>query len=448
MKRIYEDAAYRREVGSYWETTVAPPRFERLSGDTIADVAVIGAGYVGMNAALELAETHGLSVALVDACQPGWGASGRNGGFACMGGSKLDWTTIRKRFGDEATRRFFAFQSDSIETVRENLSRYVIDAEVHSNGEVQLAHRERDMETLRHEAGFMESFFGVKPRLIEKRKLADEGLSSGEFHGASEFAAGFALNPLKYVSGLARAVKANAGISGFGESAVRRIRSEGGKWRLECTTGSIVARKVLIATNGYSSEDVPDWLAGRLLPVLTQIIVTRPLTRQELDEQGWTSFQMCYDTRHLLHYFRLMPDINGEGPRMLFGMRGGLSAKTAPQMRMHMALRRDFERFFPAWRHVETPHYWSGLACLSSSLSPYAGPVPGMDNVYAALAWHGNGVALGSHTGRRIAAMVAGDQGAPSLPAPMRQIPRRFPFPPFRRIGLAGAYRWLALVDR
>ena len=112
------------------------------------------------------------------------------------------------------------------------------------------------------------------------------------------------------------------------------------------------------------------------MPVLTNIIATRPLTPQELADQGWTSHQMCYDTRHSLHYFRLMPGINGEGPRMLFGMRGGTSATRHSNDVRHRKIRADFERIFPAWRTVETPWFWSGLVCLTQKPDQLYRPYP------------------------------------------------------------------------
>jgi NADPH-dependent 2,4-dienoyl-CoA reductase/sulfur reductase-like enzyme len=92
MPRPYDASAYDASVWppSHWAATAAPlPPFPPLSGDTRADIAIVGAGYAGLNAALELVERHGADVVALEAGQPGWGASGRNGGFACRGGAKL-----------------------------------------------------------------------------------------------------------------------------------------------------------------------------------------------------------------------------------------------------------------------------------------------------------------------------------------------------------------------
>ena len=141
------------------------------------------------------------------------------------------------------------------------------------------------------------------------------------------------------------------------------------------------------------------------------MIVTRPLTDDELAAQGWTTHQMCYDDRFFLHYFRLMPD-----RRMLFGMRGGLFSSARFDARMHRTIRRHFEAMFPAWRHVETPHGWNGLLSLAPDLTPFAGPIPDMPGAFAALSYHGNGVAMASHAGAILADLARGCRPDPLYP--------------------------------
>lgn len=443
MRRIYESNAYRTEVGSFWETTQSPPFWAGLDSDIVAKTAIIGGGYTGLNCALELVEggADPAGIVILEAEQPGWGASGRNGGFCCMGGTKMPVEKQLKKFGEEETKRFLAEQIRAIETVRSNLARYGIDADVHSEGETVLAHRPGSDQALETESRHLRDLANVDATFISKDDLAKSGMDSAEFHGALVNPQGFALNPLKYVSGLAATAVAK-GVEVFGKSGVTDIRKSGGNWKLETVSGRVTANNLVIATNGYSSENLPSWLAGRLLPVLTNIIVTRPLSEDEVASQGWTSNQMCYDARASLHYFRLMPGQQGEGPRMLFGMRGGTSAKPETMEAMKQRLRAHFERIFPAWREVETPFFWSGLACLSRDLTSYTGPIEGMEGAYVSLAYHGNGVAMGSHSGRLVARMISGDIGSNELPAAMRSPLRKFPFPALRRTYLAGAYRW------
>ena len=124
------------------------------------------------------------------------------------------------------------------------------------------------------------------------------------------------------------------------------------------------------------------------------MLITRPLTVDERAAQRWTSFELAYDTRNLVHYFRLLPD-----GRFLFGGRGGTDLSAGGLERAGQTLRAHFERMFPVFAHAETERSWSGLVCLSLRLVPYIGPIGRMGGGYAALAYHGNGVALAALPG-------------------------------------------------
>lgn len=430
MKRLYEAEAYAPVwPQSHWRKSLPPPApCPRLDGDAAAEVAVIGAGYAGLSAAHELASRFGTDVAVVEAVQPGWGASGRNGGFCCEGGAKLPRRAMLARVGAEGVAAFRRFQHEAIAQVGAFLDSHGIDARQGPEGETLLAHTPAAFRVLREEAkGDPEA------RLIGPAELAAEGLAGPAFHGALRLAHGFPLHPLAYVEGLAR-VALQAGVRIYGDSPVLHLApAAAGGWRLETPAGAITARRVLIATNGYSSEDLPRWLAGRSLPALSSIMVTRPLTGAERAAQGFTSPVMAADTRTALHYFRHLPD-----GRFLFGMRGGTSAAPAAIAATQARVRAHFEAMFPAWAGVEAESHWSGFICLTGSLAPYIGPVPGAEGLLAALGWHGSGVAPASRGGRLAAALIA--NGTAEIPALLAAPPRRFPLPAFRRTALAAGY--------
>ncbi|MCC5985460.1 MAG: FAD-dependent oxidoreductase, partial [Rhodobacteraceae bacterium] len=143
LSRLYDAEAYDPACwpDSHWRATAPPlPPCAALHGRTRADVAIIGAGYAGLNAALEQVEGFGADVVVLEAAQPGWGASGRNGGFVCAGSSKLSDRAIRLRVGAAGARDFAAFQADSVARVAQNLARYAIDADRGPDGELLLAH--------------------------------------------------------------------------------------------------------------------------------------------------------------------------------------------------------------------------------------------------------------------------------------------------------------------
>lgn len=443
MQRLYEPAAYdtSQTAGSWWEETVAAALdFPSLNGDLSTDVAIIGAGYTGLNAALQLAEAYGVRAVVLDAAQPAWGASGRNGGFACIGGAKLPISTQIKRFGLVQTQKFHAAQLAAIDTVRENLLRYQIDADVHSTGgEICLAHRAAAFQAMQNAVADEAKIFGLKSELIAKEELVARGINASGAHGALLSKAGFALNPLKYAQGLVRAAQ-DLLIPIYANSPVTKITRTQTGLMLHHPRGVVSARKVIIATNGYSSDDIPRELAGRFLPVISSILVTRPITPAEQRAQGWTSDLMSYDSRNLLHYFRLMPD-----GRFLFGQRGARKADAAHTKANQRQNRLDFERMFPAWRAVESTHYWSGLICTTLNRHPYIGPLGGQDGIFTALGFHGNGVSLASYSGRKLADLVAG--ATSDLPTALSTPLWRFPLPFLRRQYLRLAFAQYRLQD-
>ena len=439
MRRIFSGYAYGPGPRSncWWDETIAAPDWPVLQGEAVADVAIIGGGFTGMSAALHLAET-GVSVALLEAETPGWGASGRNGGFCCLGGSKLSSGAMRRFFGKSAADTYAAGEEAAVHLVRDLLAAHRIDADTHSDGETQLAHSVKAARHLLAEAEAMRQA-GEEPDFLTREQLADRGLN-GSFHAALTTPAGFALNPRKYLFGLAGAAQ-NAGAGLYQRSAASAVRRAGGGYVLETNQGVLRASRVIIATNGYSSEDLPDWLAGRYMPTQSTVMVTRPLSEEELQAQGWFSHQMAYDTRNLLHYFRLMPD-----KRFLFGMRGGLLASPRAEAGIRRKLRQDFEAMFSEWRQVETTHCWSGMVCLSRNLVPFIGPVPEHPGMFAGLCYHGNGVAMGSYAGRLLSDLVQGR--TPDLPySPAVQKMPRFPFGRARRVLMPPAYAVLGLMD-
>ena len=440
MKRIYEPLAYSEDVrrDCFWSTTVAPFEGLQLQGTHQADVAIIGGGFTGLNAALHLAE-DGVDVALLDAQTIGWGASGRNGGFCCLGGGILGNAQIDKAFGTDARHTWRTAEKDAISHVAKLLERHKINADTHSDGETLLAHKAKRWTTLKHHAEEVAESYGIEPILIPKSELSEHGLE-GPFHGALTTPIGFGLNPLKYALGIAEAARA-ACARFFEHCPVNRIE-QGTHFTLHTPKGRITAKRIIIATNGYSSEDIPDWLAARFMPVQSSVLVTRPLTDEELTSAGWTSDQMAFDSRNLLHYFRLMPD-----RRFLFGMRGGIFANARTNAKIKRLIRSDFEQMFPAWTHVDTPHMWSGLVCMNAKGLPFTGPVADMPGAYASLSYHGNGVAMASYCGTLLADLVQDKDTRLPYPEVVQTAPTKLPFGTKRRWLLPPLYATMGIFD-
>jgi glycine/D-amino acid oxidase-like deaminating enzyme len=178
------------------------------------------------------------------------------------------------------------------------------------------------------------------------------------------------------------------------------------------------------------------------MPALSNIIITRPLSEAERGDQGWTSRLMAYDTRNLLHYFRLLPD-----GRFLFGGRGGTDASdrgSAP-MKAHMIA--TLREMFPVFGAAEITHFWRGFVCLAYDLVPYVGPLDDKKTVWTAIAYHGNGVAMASYSGAALADRVAGNEKRTPLPSVLTRRLARFPLPSLRPLYLKSAYLWFNYED-
>ncbi|RMH49660.1 MAG: FAD-binding oxidoreductase [Alphaproteobacteria bacterium] len=404
-----------------------------------ADLVVIGAGVTGLSAALEAVESHGAAVLVLDRAAPGWGASGRAGGFVCLGGSRLGLAELAARHGLAAARDMRKAELAAIETVADSLERYGIDARQGPDGEACIAISRRHAKALREDIDLAQQLPGPPPVWVPARDLDDHGLHLRGAFGARIEKVGFPIDPLAYTLGLRDAARA-AGVDIRSGCDVTGLRTTAAGFELRGPGLSVRARRVLVATNGYGDEAVPPWLSGRILPVISSVLVTEPMDEATRGASAFRSALMSYDSRVLLHYFRHLPD-----GRFLFGMRGGIRGTERAERRTAARVERRFRRMFPAWREVPVAHRWSGLACLTRSGLPFVGPVPGADGLFAAFGYHGNGLAFGSLAGRSLAAMALG--GTPRTPALVARPPAPFRPRRWRRAGLALAYLAAGISD-
>jgi glycine/D-amino acid oxidase-like deaminating enzyme len=441
--RLYHDDQYdfSRPVASYWEAASGERlSFGALTGDLTSDVAIIGGGYTGLSSAYHLGKDFGISAVVLEAGPIGWGASGRNGGFSCFGAASLSPDAMIKRYGQEETRRFYAAQRDGIDLVKSIAETEGFDIAPQGDGILVIAHKPSRFAELQGLETHLKTFVGVPVRLMEKDKFASEMFQSAEQFGGLWVGAGYGINPLKYVRGLAQAA-ARKGAKIFEDSEVVQWTKAGAEHVLETREGRVRARTVIVACNGWMPEALDGRLSGRVLPVMSNIIVTRPLTDTELKAQNWKTDCPVSNTRELLFYFRLLPD-----KRMLFGGRGDTigSAEAAAPLRAY--LEGGFRRLFPNWKHVEVSHFWRGFIAMTSRATPALGRLEEDCSVLIGYGCHGNGVAWSTWAGQWLAAEVAGT--AEALPVPVLGQPRRFPLPQWRITYLRAALTALRVVDR
>jgi glycine/D-amino acid oxidase-like deaminating enzyme len=444
---LYHSGHYDRSrpVGSYWEATgggpAAPEGVGRLRADLEAEIAIVGGGYTGLSAAYHLAREHGVRAVVLEAGPIGWGASGRNGGFCGLGGSKLGYGAMAQRWGVPEAARFFAAQKAGVALVRALAADEGIDLEVAGEGEHYLAHRTSRWHELENAAATAQRLFGERWPLWRKAELEERLLRSPEAQGCLVVPHYFGLHPLRYVRGLARAAAAR-GAAVHADTPVLAWQRAGGRHRLATPGGTVTAGRVLFATNGYTPEGLDPLLNGRLLPALSSILVTRPLTPAEQAAQGWTRPALVADSRRLLFYIRLL----GDG-RLLFGARGGLDASPGAFAARQAWMERRLGQKFPAWHGVPVEFAWWGLVCLARDLLPHLGWLDESRTTLGAWAYHGGGVAFATMFGRAAAARLAGREPDPPLPAFLLTAPPRFPAPGLRLLALRAAYLGYGLRD-
>ena len=428
-------------VDSYWAATAGPHLADApsIAGDIDVEIAIVGGGYTGLSAAYHLARIAGVEAHVLEANRIGWGCSGRNGGFVLPGIGKGDMRGWIRRWGRDQARAIFDQSRDAVRLVRDLLQNEAIEADRTQDGYLEIAHKPQRMSILESEQRFLADEFGMTTRLIDRATLERDFFVSRESHGALLHEEAFGLNALRFARGLAVAAR-RQGAKLHERTAVVEWSREG-KWQVLRTTGGRVrARTVVIATNGYGGDRLHPCLAGRLLPVLSNIIVTRPLSPAERDSLGWQTHLPISDTRNMLFYYRLLPD-----NRILFGARGEIEDTPETRARRRAWLQRRLIDMFPATAGIEIEYFWSGWVCIAFDMTPHVGTAED-GTIHYALGYAGTGVAMATYCGMLLAHAISGKPGPrPSL---LLSLPlRRFPMPDFRRFYQRAAYLLYELKD-
>lgn len=420
---------------SLWVATANAGAATRpLDGDHNADVAIVGAGFCGLRAALVLREA-GVDVAVIDAGEIGWGASGRAGGQVNPIGHQppaVIHHRWRSQFGEDYAARFVKMYINSADELFALVNKYQIQCEAEQNGWIRGLHSNAAKPQFeKMYQGWRRA--GAKLRLIERAELAT--LSGCNHYRMGWVAAsGGSVQPLSYVRGLAAAAIA-AGANIFTHTHARTIRQQSGKWRLKTDNGTIAADYILLCTNGYTDK-LYQGLHKSLLPIISIQAATAPLTATQ-SAQILPHRHTFADTRRVIFYFKKTAD-----NRLVFGSAGTTDETPgkADKKRIMAALRSVYPQF-PA---LKIEYIWGGRIAFTADHLPHIHqPAAG---VYAGLGCNGRGVAMATIMGRLLAELVLG-KPPDELPLPISPI-KNYPLHRFQRIGLRLAVPWMALRDR
>ncbi len=426
---------------TYWVDTAGPaPAVDgALATDLDVDVVVIGSGFTGLATALFLAEDHGIRAVVLDGNRLAWGCTSRNGGQGQISSGRLYRSQWLARWGREVALALDREIRAAFECFRELVGRIPCDAQ--DGGHLYIAHRPKKLEFLRNECAVLRDVFGFDARLLSAEEVRERYVDDQDSCGALHEPDGIGVHPLKLAYGYARLALAQ-GVRIHTDTPVLACTVNGERIHLATPGGTVRARRVAIATGGYTTGGLTPALRGRYFPVLSNSIVTRPLTAAERAATRFQTREVITDTRTLRHYYRLLPD-----DRVQIGSRSAVHGRDAAAERHRQTLLRGLHRKFPALRDVPIDYSWWGWVDVSHDLMPRVVQPDPAHALFYALGYGGNGVASSAFAGRRLAQLLAGKGASiPRLPIYDTPLPGH-PLAPFRRLGQALLYRWYFLQD-
>lgn len=426
---------------SLWAATAQPgPVLAPLDGDVEVDVVVIGAGFTGLSTAIHLRES-GIGVTVLEAAEPGWGASGRNNGQVIPTLAGHDPSAMVQRHG-AGGERFNAVLRDSAQYLFDLVRRYDIPAEAEQAGWIQPVHspgRFRLAEKRVREW----SAIGAPVELLDRAATAAM-LGSEAWFGGLWNRTGGHINPLALARGLAEvALKLGAVI--HARTPALAMTQAGGRWTVKTPGGSVRARALVLATNAYTGEFAerlaPD-IASEVIPVLSWQMATQPIS-DNIAKTVIPERQAMSDTHRELYFARW--DARN---RLVTGGAAVFPGAGGANLRPFVAER--LKRLWPQLGEVSFDYVWSGYVGMTPDnlLRPQ---VPGFPRIHRlgpdGFAWvgcNGRAVALSISLGRELARATQGtppdELGLPlsePSPQPLRGIVRRiapFALPLYRRL--------------
>ena len=376
----------------YAETARPPVVCHALVGDLDTRVTIVGAGFTGLSAALHLAEA-GYEPVVIDANEPGWGASGRNGGQVNPG-FKHTPDEMEQEFGAELGRRMIALCGGAPTELFDLVKRLGIDCDAANAGTIRAVVTERFLGDVTQAHGQWAARGAPVVWLDREGMRAATGSES--YIGGLLDKRGGSVNPLGYARGLAEAAQ-KAGATIFSGTPALRIEQQGARWKLTTPQGVITCDKVILGTNGYTDALWPK-LAQTVVPVHSAIAATEPLP-PEIAQAILPQRHVVYENSRFYGYYRV-----DSGGRFLLGARGAMHDTSDPADYQHII--DHSTKLFPTLKQAKWRWFWNGQVAITADRYPHIHePAPG---VHIGLGYNGRGVAMGTAVGRRLAKRVAG----------------------------------------
>ena len=383
------------KTAPYWWDDAPRPRIDNAPLPDRVDVAIVGAGYTGLTAAIVLARA-GRGVVVFEAEDAAWGCSARNGG-QIGSGVKPGLEALERRFGREGGRAVVREGLDSLDYTIDFIEREGIDCDLHKGGRFIGAHRPSRYDGMAANFRALSKIAPFDWHMVPKEDMASE-LGTQAYHGGAVLPHHANLHPAKYANGLVDlALKAGAAIET--RTPVLGLDRTSGGVSVATTRGAVEARDAIVATNGYTGRLAPG-LRRRVIPIGSYIVATEPVP-PEVMGKIMPKQRALGDTRKVVYYYRSSPDRR----RVVFGGRVALR-ETDPKVgapRLHRAM----TALFPELAETKISHSWMGFVAYTFDHLPHLGR---RDGVWFSMGYCGSGVAWASYLGHKLAHKVLGDR--------------------------------------
>ncbi|MBS56946.1 MAG: FAD-dependent oxidoreductase [Rickettsiales bacterium] len=445
MANLYHKDIYNfnEPVKSYWETTVNNnKKYTKIKKNLQTNILIIGGGYTGASCALSLAKDYNEDVILVEAGHIGWGSSARNAGFCCIPPAKMSVEKMFKKYGKEETKIFFKNTIEGSKFTKNLISEYNIDCDLTGDCNYEVAPHPSYFKSIKKEAEIYKNEFGINTRLFSKEEFNEIGHGGEEQYGAFSYKPGFAINPLKFLLGLINQAN-KEGVKIYEKSKVTKIEKNKGKYKVIINNNiTINANKVVMATNGFYRDDLFPKLNNLILPVISNIIITRPLTTEELKSHNYVTHNPVLNIRNLLFYYRLLKD-----NRFLFGARGDLIGSEKSSSIKSKKMEEQMKKVFPNWKNVEIDYHWRGLVAVTTKFTPSIGKLEN-DEIYYSFGYQANGVNTAPWSGNELAKLIVSNSKNLDISKFFLGLPKKIPFPKLRLFYLKLYLMYYSLIDK
>ena len=392
------------------------------------DVLIVGSGYTGLNAAIETAR-GGRSTLVLDANQPGWGCSTRNGGQISTS-IKPSLEKLTASFGAERALAIRNEGETALDWIEERVLSEKIDCDFRRVGRFHAAHTPQSYEELVRVAERLVRTENIEAFAVPKDAQREE-LGTDVYWGGVVYPRHASVDPARLHRGLLTSAL-DSGTEVIGNCAVTLIKGSAGHFEVTTAKGVVRARDVIVATNGYTSGLTP-WFQRRVIPIGSYVIATEPLP-VELVDRLCPKDRIASDTCKVIYYYRASPDRR----RIIFG--GRVSANETDPRLSGPRLHKDMCRIFPELAGYRISHSWMGTVAYTFDEMAHVGK---HDGVHYAMGYCGSGVSMASYLGMRVGQKVLGlSEGVTAfdnLPFPTRPLYHGRPWflPP-----LVAWYRW------